>query len=61
MAVAMDARYPVTGERRCAITVPPGDERHILWPVTASDHWYDLSVTRDGWSVRRAGGSRPRT
>ncbi|WP_231738499.1 MULTISPECIES: phosphocholine-specific phospholipase C [Sphingomonas] len=48
MQVAMDARYPVTGARKRAIIVPPGAERRIVWPLTASDHWYDLTLTRDG-------------
>lgn len=45
---AMDDAYPATGERQRRLTVAPGATGGLLFPLDASDHWYDLSVTAEG-------------
>jgi phospholipase C len=48
--VAMDDSYPVAdgGLRRRRVVVGPGQSAQIAWSLTASDHWYSLTVSAEG-------------
>ena len=56
--VALDAAYPATGNRTRRVTVAPGKSVRDLWRLTASDNWYDLTVTVEGEGtfIRRFAG-----
>jgi len=48
-SVEMGPEYPlVEGAARRTVTAPPGQTVTAEWDLTASDRWYDLTVTLDG-------------
>lgn len=56
--LAMDPRYPLAGERVRTITVAAGQAHVERIDLTASDHWYDITVSAEGdaaWLRRFAG------
>lgn len=42
----LDGRYQTSTERRRTLTIAGGATAKILYPLLASDDWYDISVTR---------------
>jgi phospholipase C len=55
---ALDPRYPATRERRQELRVGAGAAAKMLFPLAASDDWYDISVAVSGDEafVRRFAG-----
>ena len=46
--ITLDERYPTRGARTHTLEVAAGAETLDHWPLDASDHWYDLSITLAG-------------
>ncbi len=46
--IALDEHYPTNGSRFRTARLKSGTEVRELWPLTQSDHWFDLTVTLVG-------------